>query len=59
MFNSTDDIANEMASALFDGLDILDYPEICASVTFEDVTNLLNEGFSDFTLSEIYPLEEK
>lgn len=57
MFNSTDDIANEMVSALFDGLDILDYPEICASVTFEDVTKLLHENFSEFTLSEIYPLK--
>ncbi len=56
MFNSTDDIANEMISALFDGLDILDYPEICAGVTFEDVTSLLSEGFDEFTLSEIYPL---
>lgn len=56
MFNSTDDIANEMVSALFDGLDILDYPEICASVTFEDVTDLLMNNFSEFTLSEIYPL---
>ena len=57
MFNSTDDIANEMVSSLFDGLDILDYPEICASVTFEDVTKLLMENFSEFTLSEIYPLQ--
>ena len=56
LFNSTDDIANEMVSALFDGLDILDYPEICASVTFEDVTKLLCDGFEHFTLSEIYPL---
>ncbi len=56
LFNSTDDIANEMISALFDGLDILDYPEICAGVSFEDVTKLLSEGFDEFTLSEIYPL---
>ncbi|MBQ6845874.1 MAG: insulinase family protein [Oscillospiraceae bacterium] len=56
MFNSTDDIANEMVSALFDGLDILDYPEICSGVTFEDVTDLLMNNFSEFTLSEIYPL---
>ena len=59
MFNSTDDIANEMISALFDGLDILDYPEICAGVTFEDVERLLHENFSHLTLSEIYPLDEK
>ena len=57
MFNSTDDIANEMVSAVFDGLDILDYPEICDSVTFEDVTKLLCENFCEFTLSEIYPLD--
>lgn len=57
MFNSTDDIANEMVSALFDGLDILDYPEICAGVTFEDVTKLLHENFCEFTLSEIHPLQ--
>jgi len=56
MFNSTDDIANEMVSALFDGLDILDYPKICSGVTFEDVTDLLMNNFSEFTLSEIYPL---
>jgi len=56
MFNSTDDIANEMVSALFDGLDILDYPEICGEISFEDVTKLLSEGFDEFTLSEIYPL---
>ena len=56
MFNSTDDIANEMVSAIFDGLDILDYPEICASVTFEDVTKLLEDGFDRLSLSEIYPL---
>ena len=58
MFNSTDDIANEMVSAVFDGLDILDYPEICDSVTFEEVTKLLDENFSQFTLSEIYPLDK-
>ena len=59
MFNSTDDIANEMVSAVFDGLDILDYPEICDSVTFEDVTKLLHEDFNAFTLSEIYPEEQE
>ena len=59
MFNSTDDIANEMVSAVFDGLDILDYPEICDSVSFEDVTKLLHEDFNAFTLSEIYPEEQE
>ena len=56
MFNSTDDIANEMVSALFDGLCILDYPEITSSITFEDVTKLLQDDFCDFTLSQIHPL---
>ena len=57
MFNSTDDIANELVSACFDGLDILDYPAICACVTLEDVTRRLNEEMCEFTLSEIYPLD--
>lgn len=56
MFDSTDDIANEFVSAVFDGLDILDYPEICASVTFEDVQKLLANGFDSLVLSQIYPL---
>ncbi len=58
MFNSTEDIANEMTSAIFDGLDILDYPEMCEGVTMEDVTRLLHENFKHLTLSEIYPLEQ-
>ena len=59
MFNSTEEIANEMISAIFDGTDILDYPEICAEVTKADVEKRLREGFSEdsFTLSEIYPLD--
>ena len=58
MFNSTEEIANEMISAIFDGTDILDYPEICASVTKSDVEKRLRDWFSPdcFTLSEIYPL---
>lgn len=56
VFNSTDDIANEMVGAIFDGIDILDYPAICASVTLDDVTSLLRDGFKHTTLSEIYPL---
>ena len=59
MFNSTDDIANEMVSAIFDGLDILDYPAICESVTLEDVTRLLREEFTELTLSEIYPISQE
>ncbi len=59
MFNSTDDIANEMTSAIFDGLDILEYPEMCASVTMEDVLKLLNTNFKSLTLSEIYPVDEE
>jgi len=59
IFNSTEDIANDMISALFDGSDILDYPEICAAVTKENVEKRLREGFfeDNFTLSEIYPLD--
>ena len=59
MFNSTEEISNEMISAIFDGTDILDYPEICASITKSDVEKRLRDWFSPdcFTLSEIYPLD--
>ncbi len=59
MFNSTEDIANEMICALFDGGDFLDYPEISASVTKQDVEKRLREEFDEsfFTLSEVYPLD--
>lgn len=59
-FNSTEEISNEMVNFVFDELDILDYPEIVASVTKEDVEKRLENGFFEdgFTLSEIYPLDD-
>ena len=58
MFNSTDDIANEFISYLFHGFDMLEYPEVIASVTLEDVTRRFNEDFIEdrIVLSKILPL---
>ena len=56
LFDSTDEIANEMVSAVFDGICILDYPEICSSVTLSDVENLVKNEFCHTALSQIYPL---
>ena len=44
---------------VFDGSDILDYPEICNEVTKQDVEKLLKDGFfeDNFTLSQVYPLD--
>ena len=36
MFDSTDNVANGFISCLFDGYDVLDYPGIVGSVTYED-----------------------
>jgi len=58
VFNSTDDIANEFISYLFHGFDMLEYPEVIASVTPEDVNRRFNEDFVEdrMVLSKILPL---
>lgn len=59
VFNSTEDIANEMLVYRFEGYDLLDYPKLVSSVTFEDVCTLLQTAFDGdvFVLSTILPLE--
>lgn len=59
-FNSTEDIAGEMLIYRFEGFDMLDYPQLVASVTFEDVCALLDTAFQpdEFVLSTILPLEQ-
>ncbi len=61
IFNSTEDIAGEMLVYRFEGFDLLDYPQLVASVTLEDVNALLKSAFGDdvFVLSTILPLEER
>lgn len=57
-FNSTEEIANEFLADIFRGYDMLDYPEIIASVTLSDI----RARFADFTedhivLSKILPTD--
>ena len=59
-FNSTEDIAGDLLVYRFEGIDLLDYPKIVASVTFEDVCTLLRDAFgeNDFVLSTVLPLDK-
>lgn len=60
-FDSTEDIAFALTSYAYDGIDVFDFPKIIDGVTFEYVTELLNNVFSDecYTLSAILPLNEE
>ena len=56
-FNSTEDVANDLMVHVFTGYDMLKYPELIASVTYDDVCARLESGFAEnsFVLSTIYP----
>lgn len=60
-FDSTEDIAFALTSYAYDGIDVFDFPKIIDGVTFEYVTELLNNVFSDecYTLSAILPQNEE
>ncbi len=60
-FDSTESIANNLLSFVFDGSDMLSYAEIIAGVSFEDVIRLWETAFRDeyFTMSAVYPLDGK
>ncbi len=57
MFNSTEEISNELVSFVFEDCNILDFPQIVSEVTFEDIQKRLKKAFGNnsFTLSTIYP----
>ena len=57
-FDSTDSIANNLLSFIFDGSELLSYANIIADVQFEDVEELFGGHFRDefFTMSAVYPL---
>ena len=57
-FDSTDSIANNLLSFIFDGSERLSYANIIADVQFEDVEELFGGHFRDefFTMSAVYPL---
>ena len=56
-FDSVEDIGNNFIFNYFEGIDILDTPEIINSITCEYVTELLNEGFKEeyYALSIVEP----
>lgn len=58
-FDNTSNIANSLIGNLFLGCDILDLPEITASITFEDVEARLKKIFNrdNFILSIISPID--
>lgn len=58
-FDNTSSIANSLIHNLFIGADILDAPEIIASVTFEDVQDRLSKLFrrENFVLSVVNPID--
>jgi len=58
-FDNTSNIANNFISNLFLGCDLLDLPEIVASITFEDVENRLEKLFKreNFIISIVNPID--
>ena len=60
-FDSTDDIANNLIAFVFDGIEMFDYADIIASLTYEEVIDALRADMPDelFTLSVVYPFENK
>lgn len=58
-FNSTEEIANEFIADIFRGYDMLEYPDIIASVTMEDIRRRFESDFVEerCVLSKILPLD--
>ncbi len=59
-FDSTDDIANNFLSYIFEGGDILDLPDIVKTVTLEYTSEVFRDIFKQehFTFNEIFPMKE-
>ncbi len=61
MFDSTESIANEFLSFIFDGATVFDYVDALKEVTFEDAVDFINgvlkEEYS--VLAKILPIEDK
>ncbi len=58
-FDSTDDIANNLVAFVFDGIEMFDYADIIASLTYDEVIEALRSDMTDdlFTLSVVYPFD--
>ena len=57
-FDSTEEIACEMMSYIFEGCDLFDYAEVVKNLTFEDVQGLLLKMFDDdfYAISVVSPV---
>jgi predicted Zn-dependent peptidase len=58
-FDSTEEIACELMSYIFEDCDMFDYADVIKALTFEDVEDLLSTMFDDsfFAISTVYPLD--
>ena len=58
-FDSTEDIACELMSYIFEGCDLFDYSDVIRKLTFEDVEKLLSDMFNDefFAMSTVCPID--
>jgi len=59
-FDSTESIANNLISFIFDSSEILGYAEVISNIDFEYVSSLFSKAFKDefFTMSVVYPIEQ-
>ena len=60
-YDSTDDIATELLSFVFDGGELFEYPSVIESLTWEEINTHLSElpDRSALCLSVVYPLEDQ
>ena len=60
-YDSTEDIATELLTFLFDGGELFDYPSVIESLTCEEINTLLRElpDREAFCLSAVYPQEQQ
>lgn len=60
-FDSTESIANNLLSFVFEGNDLLTYLELIDSITFEDINNIFKAAFdpTTITLSVVLPLDDQ
>ncbi len=60
-YENTDYIANMLINNVFEETDMFGYTDIISSITFEDVTELLNKIFKEeyYTMSVVNPIETK
>ena len=60
-FDSTEEIANNMIYNLFDGADILDFPDVINEIDLDYVEEILNNLYKEecYAMSVVNPMEEK